>query len=56
MLPPQSRILAFSKGTLTYEAAMTTYKAPTRDINFVLNEVLDYQTHYQSIPGGEEAT
>ena len=35
---------------------MTTYKAPVRDIDFVINDVLDYQAHYAQIPGGEEAT
>ena len=35
---------------------MTTYKAPVRDINFVINELLDYQKHYTQVPGGEEAT
>ncbi|MBD2858221.1 acyl-CoA dehydrogenase C-terminal domain-containing protein [Spongiibacter sp. KMU-158] len=35
---------------------MTTFKAPLRDIDFVLNDVLDYQAHYKTIPCGEEAT
>ena len=35
---------------------MTTYKAPVRDIQFVINELLDYQAHYAQVPGGEEAT
>jgi hypothetical protein len=35
---------------------MTIYKAPVRDIDFVLNEVLDYQAHYKTIPAGAEAT
>ncbi|KAA8979743.1 acyl-CoA dehydrogenase [Halovibrio salipaludis] len=35
---------------------MPQYKAPLRDIQFVMNEFLDAETHYQQIPGGEEAT
>ena len=35
---------------------MPDYKAPLRDIRFVRNELLDYPSHYSSIPGGEEAT
>lgn len=35
---------------------MIQYKAPLKDINFLINEVFDYQKHYQTIPGGEEAT
>ncbi|EAR09540.1 acyl-CoA dehydrogenase C-terminal domain-containing protein [Reinekea blandensis] len=34
---------------------MPTYKAPLRDLQFVLHEVLDSESHYQSI-GAEEAT
>lgn len=35
---------------------MPQYKAPLRDIRFVMNELLDYQAHYRSVPGGEEAS
>ncbi|UZE97093.1 acyl-CoA dehydrogenase C-terminal domain-containing protein [Alkalimarinus alittae] len=35
---------------------MPEYKAPLRDINFVMKELLDSETHYASFPGGEEAT
>ena len=35
---------------------MLTYKAPQKDINFLLNDVLDIQTHYQSFEAGKEAT
>ena len=35
---------------------MPQYKAPLRDMRFVLNELLDYQRHYQAIPGGAEAS
>lgn len=35
---------------------MIQYKAPLRDINFLINDVFDYQAHYKNIPGGEEAT
>ena len=34
---------------------MPTYKAPIRDLQFVLHEVLKAEEHYQSI-GAEEAT
>ena len=30
---------------------MPTYKAPLRDIQFVMNEVLDTESLYQSLPG-----
>ncbi len=35
---------------------MPEYKAPRRDMQFVLNEVLDVENHYQNLPGCEEAT
>lgn len=35
---------------------MPEYKAPLRDMDFVLNEVLHAEQHYQSLPGCEEAT
>lgn len=35
---------------------MTDYKAPLRDIRFVMNEVLDYEAHYSTFPGGEDAS
>lgn len=35
---------------------MIQYKAPLRDINFLVNDVFDFQKHYQNIPGGDEAT
>ncbi|WP_027857245.1 acyl-CoA dehydrogenase C-terminal domain-containing protein [Marinobacterium jannaschii] len=35
---------------------MPEYKAPLRDMNFVLNEMLAMDKHYQSLPGCEEAT
>lgn len=35
---------------------MPDYKAPQREMKFVLNEVLGLEAHYQSIPGFEEAT
>ena len=35
---------------------MISYKAPLTDINFLINEVYNFQEHYQKIPGGEEAT
>ncbi len=35
---------------------MPEYKAPLRDIQFVLDEMLQSEQHYQSLPGCEEAT
>ena len=35
---------------------MLAYKAPLKDIDFLLNDALDIQKHYQNLPGGEEAT
>jgi alkylation response protein AidB-like acyl-CoA dehydrogenase len=35
---------------------MTQYKAPLRDMRFLINEVLDYPTHYASLPSGADAT
>jgi len=35
---------------------MAEYKAPLRDMQFVLNEVLHMDAHYQQLPGCEEAT
>ncbi|MGB5331293.1 MAG: acyl-CoA dehydrogenase C-terminal domain-containing protein [Woeseiaceae bacterium] len=33
---------------------MTTYKAPLRDMRFLMEDVLDYERHYASLPGCEE--
>ncbi len=35
---------------------MPDYKAPLRDINFVINEVLESEKLYQTLPGLEDAT
>lgn len=35
---------------------MISYKAPVKDIQFLINDVFDFQSHYKQIPGGEEAT
>ena len=35
---------------------MPTYKAPVRDMRFLMNEVFDFEGHYKTIPEGEEAT
>ncbi|WP_428035629.1 acyl-CoA dehydrogenase C-terminal domain-containing protein [Amphritea sp.] len=35
---------------------MPEYKAPLRDIQFVLDEMLQSEQHYQSLPGCEEAS
>src|SRR5690606_11701856 len=35
---------------------MPQYKAPLRDMRFLLNEVFDYTSHYASLSNGENAT
>ena len=35
---------------------MLNYRAPLRDINFVMNELLDAPAHYAKLQGGEEVT
>ena len=35
---------------------MPQYKAPLRDMRFLLNEVFDFESHYKTLPNGEEAT
>jgi alkylation response protein AidB-like acyl-CoA dehydrogenase len=35
---------------------MPTYKAPLRDMNFLINEVLDFPSHYAALSNGAEAT
>lgn len=35
---------------------MVAYRAPLRDIRFLMNEVFDYPGHYQTLPRGEEAS
>lgn len=35
---------------------MTTYKVPIMDMQFVMNEVLDYEKHYKALPCGEDAS
>lgn len=35
---------------------MLQYKAPLRDMRFLLNEVLDYPTHYSKLSNGGDAT
>jgi alkylation response protein AidB-like acyl-CoA dehydrogenase len=35
---------------------MLQYKAPLRDMRFLINEVLDYPTHYSKLSNGAEAT
>ena len=34
---------------------MTVYKAPLRDIKFVTQDLLDFDRHYASLPGCDEA-
>ena len=35
---------------------MPEYKAPLRDINFTLYELLDQEAHYTSLPGAEDVS
>ena len=35
---------------------MPEYNAPLRDIRFAMNELLDFESHYATLPGAEEAT
>ena len=35
---------------------MPSYRAPLRDMRFLMNEVLDYPSHYQALPHAQEAT
>ena len=35
---------------------MPQYKAPLRDVRFLLNEVFDYPAHYAKLPAAEDAT
>ena len=35
---------------------MLQYKAPLRDMRFLINEVLDYPTHYAALSNGADAT
>lgn len=35
---------------------MADYKVPMRDMQFVMNELLDFESHFQSLPGCEDAT
>lgn len=35
---------------------MSEYKVPTRDMQFVLFELFQYENHYKSLPGCEDAT
>ena len=35
---------------------MAEFKTPLRDMQFAINEVLDLQAHYKTLPGGEEAS
>jgi len=35
---------------------MLNYKAPLRDMRFVMNEVFDYPAHYRALGSGEDAS
>lgn len=41
--------------TLLRKTPMPIYKAPLRDIRFLMNEVLDYPAHYKTLSNGELA-
>src|SRR5699024_8239066 len=43
---------SFSLGEIT----MINYKVPLRDMRFLINEVFDYDKHYQKLPNGADAT
>src|SRR3546814_17085356 len=34
---------------------MPTYKAPLRDVRFLMNEVFDYPAHYAALSNGKDA-
>jgi hypothetical protein len=36
--------------------SMLNYKAPLRDMRFVMNEVFDYPAHYRALGSGEDAS
>ena len=40
----------------TKDRTMPTYKAPLREMRFLINEVLDYPAHYAGLSNGGEAT
>jgi alkylation response protein AidB-like acyl-CoA dehydrogenase len=48
--------LCFQTADHPEELTMPDYKAPVRDIRFVINEVLESEKLYQTLPGYEEAT
>ncbi|MGO2146943.1 MAG: acyl-CoA dehydrogenase N-terminal domain-containing protein, partial [Halomonas sp.] len=35
---------------------MPSYQAPLRDMRFVMDEMLDYPTHYAALPEGDDAS
>lgn len=35
---------------------MPEYKAPLKDMDFIINDVLDFESHYKTFPEGAEAT
>ncbi|MBE9549233.1 MAG: acyl-CoA dehydrogenase C-terminal domain-containing protein [Proteobacteria bacterium] len=35
---------------------MSEYRAPLRDMRFAMDEILDYPSHYASLPNGEESS
>lgn len=40
---------------MSWLSNMIQYKAPIKDIKFLMNDVFQFQDHYKTIPGGEEA-
>src|SRR3569623_1941281 len=52
---PYRRIRAISFSSLSGLTSMPTYKAPLRDMRFLINEVFDYPSHYASLSNGKDA-
>jgi len=56
---PLAAVGGWSSGTLSLfvkHRTVPTYKAPLRDMRFLMNEVLDYPAHYARLANGGEAT
>jgi hypothetical protein len=56
---PLAAVGGWSPGSLSLfvkDRTVPTYKAPLRDMRFLMNEVLDYPAHYARLANGGEAT